>query len=509
MSKPDQYYNRYDGSQNYDSVMFRADRVLQSAELNEMQSMASSRLKGVADVLFKDGDVLRDAQVIVNAVSGLTRCESGAIYISGAVRGIAPATFTIPVSGLVAVGVYLREAVVTELEDPRLYNPAVGTRGEGEPGAARLKVEIFWGVDGDGQGGEFFPVYTIEDGCLRAKEAPPNLDAVSQALAKYDRDSAGGTYVVDGLTVQAAEDAADGKQVYTIAEGRARVNGYAVEMGTSRRLAYEPKPDLFLVDSEPHLSTTAGKQRIELDRSPLANIISVKVTKQKTVSLVHGSYSNAADDLPDSSVLAILKVEQNGTVFEDEQGNPSGYKLAAGKVDWSAPGPKPATGSTYSVTYQYWTSVTPTDVDAKGFSVEGAVQATQILITYNQYLPRIDRLCLSSEGELIWLRGVAASWNPRPPRVPGALLCLATVYQSWDKNRQIINDGVRMVPMWDIATLSERMDRAMALIAQQRLIADAQLREDGAKKSVFVDPFLDDDMRDQGIPQSARFLTAS
>lgn len=198
-------------------------------------------------------------------------------------RGVSPRSLIVPVVGVIAVGLYLQETVVTELEDPSLRDLAVGSRNYQEPGAARLKIEAVWGFAGDGQAGEFFPVYQVENGILRAKEPPPNLDGVTQALARYDRDSSGGSfYAVGGLTVAAAADLQTGEQVYTVSEGRARVNGYGVGLTTSRRLIYLAAPDLRQIDSEPHTSTTADAQRINLDRTPVAAISQVRITKEVT-----------------------------------------------------------------------------------------------------------------------------------------------------------------------------------------------------------------------------------
>ena len=239
--------------------------------MNAAQSAAMHRLQGVADALFKDGDIIRDAGIIVNKETGEVRAQSGAVYLRGAVRGVPEATFTIPVVGTVAVGIRLTQRVVSELEDPALYNPAIGSRGEGEPGAWRLQVNAAWGFDGDNGDGEFYVVYTVDDGELRAKEAPPTLDTFTQSIARYDRDStAGGSYIVDGLTVLMAGDDADGHQVYTVSEGRARVNGYGVDMPTSRRLTYAAVPDLRRIDTEVHTadaaSTQSGGQRITVAR---------------------------------------------------------------------------------------------------------------------------------------------------------------------------------------------------------------------------------------------------
>lgn len=496
---PQSYFNRHDEAKNFDAHLFRAGYAVQSAEFNEVQSALAQRVRGVADALFRDGDVVRDARVIVTEATGATICEAGAVYLKGAVRGIAPKSLSVPVLGLIAVGLYLQESVITELEDPSLRDPASGTRNYQEPGAARLKVEGVWGYAGDGQSGEFFPIYQVENGVLRAKEPPPNLDGVTQALARYDRDSAGGSYVVNGLGVAASSDLETGQQVYTVAEGRARVNGYGVELATSRRLVYAATPDLRQIDNEPHSSTTAAAQRINLDRTPVASISQVSITASKTVTLTHGGYTGAQDPLPDTSVISITSVTQSVTTYVAG----TDYKLTAGKVDWSLTGAEIAPGSSYKVTYQYIATVAPTAVDATGCTVTGAVVGSLVLVNYAQKLARIDRLALSNEGALIWVQGVAADWNPQAPSVPANLLPLATVAQNWTAVRPVTNDGVRVVAMAELSTIQIRLDRMAELIAQQRLTSDAQLRESGSKKGLFVDPFLSDDMRDAGSVQTA------
>ncbi|MCL2344810.1 MAG: DUF4815 domain-containing protein [Desulfobulbus sp.] len=498
------YYNRFNKDKDYDAHLFRAGKVLQSAELNEVQSAASSRLKAIADVLFKDGDVIRDAQAIIDADTGAVTLQSGAIYLAGAVRGIQPASFGISTVGLVTLGVYLNQGVISEIDDPTLRDPATGTRNYEEPGAARLKVSLAWGVAGDGQAGDFYPVYTVEDGMLRAKEPPPQLDSVTQALARYDRDSAGGTYIVDGFHVSMAADLASGQQVYTVSEGRARVNGYGVEMPTSKRIVYPTAANVRAIDAEPHVSATPFSQRITCARQPVGEITQVRITAEKTASITHGSFTGAQDALPDASVLSLIQVKQGGITYT--QG--TDYKLTAGKVDWSPPGAEPSPGSAYDVTYQYIASVTPTDVDDTGFTVTGAVTGSLILASYEALLPRFDRLCLDAEGAFVWVGGIAADDNPIAPAIPNDLLLLATIRQTWTQSgtlaRSIVRDTVRTVPMQDLYAVSAKLDHILGLVAQQRLEASANLIEAGYKKGLFVDPFLDDSLRDAGIPQSAQ-----
>lgn len=520
MSMPDNYYDNFDASKNYEKLLFRDGYTLQGAELNEAQSASLARLRGVADALFKDGDIISDASIIVEKTTGQVRANAGAVYLRGAVRNVAAADFVIPTSGSVAVGVRLRETVVSELEDKSLYNPAIGSRGEGEPGAWRLRVDAVWSFDGDGKSGEFYPVYAVDDGELRAKEAPPTLDAFTQGIARYDRDSTGGgSYVVSGLTVRDAGDAvvevsAAGAgqatvktaQVFTVAEGRARVNGYGVDLPTSRRLTYAATPDLRVIDTEVHIADSAsmseGGQRLTLAHPPLWRVTGLRITTRKTVTLTHGSYSGCADALPDTAVVSLVECRQGDTVYA--QG--TDYKKNGDKIDWSPSGAEPATGSTYSATYDCVVSTEALAPDADGFSVEGAVPGSNILISYEQALPRLDRLALTAEGQFQWIQGVASEVNARAPEVPPSLLPIATVAQTWRETRRVINDGVRVAPFSEIENINRRIDYVLREVSRQRLEADVFTRESGARVGLFVDPLLNDDMRDQGLEQTAAII---
>jgi hypothetical protein len=158
------------------------------------------------------------------------------------------------------------------------------------------------------------------------------------------------------------------------------------------------------------------------------------------------------------------------------------------------------------VTYQYITSVTPTAVDDTGFTVTGAVVGSLIQTSYNTKLPRIDRLCMTQEGDFIWVEGASTDFNPVRPSVPDTMLALAQVVQLWTSASYVINDGVRVMPMADLQAMNARLDTVIQLVSEQKLRADVGEREASAKKGVFVDPFLSDENRDQGITQTAAIV---
>lgn len=498
---PSGYYNRFDPSKNYDEHLFRAGKVLQSAELNEIQTSAANRIKNISDVLFKDGSVIRNAQIVVNADTGATILEGGAVYLAGAVRGVPEAELVIPTSGTINVGVYLQSTVVTELEDPALRDPAIGVRNYQEPGASRLKVEPAWGYNGDGQDGEFYPVYEVVNGIVSPKEPPPAIDAIALAISRYDRQSSGGFYAVSGLNTQRLADV-DGKQIYSVSEGVARVAGREVTLQHAIRVEYATAPDPKTVTLEPHVAL-GGTERVELNHGPIIAVQQVSITKEKTLSVSHGNFTGASDPLADSPVVQIVEVKQGGTTYVYG----TDYKLTDDNVDWSLTGAEPSPGSTYTVKYRYIATVTPVDLDDTGFTVSNAVEGTLIQTTYQWAMPRIDRLCLDSDGTPVWVKGVSSPYTPRSPDVPNELLGIATVRQRWDANTQVIVDAIKVVPMNELNGMNQKIDKLFALMAEERLILNATLSDPTAKRGVFSDAFYDDDLRDQGREQSAAIFS--
>lgn len=501
----DNYYDRTDPSKHYEQHLFRAGYGLQSAELNEVQQANIGRVKSIGDALFKDGDIIKDCACLVDAETGAVTLNGGALYLRGMVRGIAPATFTVPTDRVLAIGVRLVETIVTELDDPTLRDPAVGTRNYQEPGAARLKVEAVWGWEGDGGAGDFFAVYTVENGILLQKEPPPQLDSMTNALARYDRDSAGGNYVINGFGVSAKFDAQNGKLVTLVSEGRARVNGFGIDVPRSVRLIEDMDRDVQTVLAEPHNFTPdgAGKMRINLDNSPVVSIDQVRITAEKTVAVTHGAFSGAKDPLPDNSILTLQSVTQGGTTYV--QG--TDYKLTSGQVDWSLTGAEPAPGSSYTVTYRYQTTnATIEGRDATGFTVSGAVAGTLVTVDYKFALPRIDAIVLDEEGRVTRIKGVASKYAPAVPGVPSSQLKIATLRHTWSADPVVTQDAVVVMPMDQLQGLRGMVLDLFDLVAQERLRNDIGLAEPAAKRGVFVDPLNNDNLRDAGVAQTAAVL---
>ncbi|WP_264735455.1 DUF4815 domain-containing protein [Wolbachia endosymbiont (group A) of Rhinocyllus conicus] len=506
------YYNRFNPDKEYEKSLFLAGRGLQSAELNETQEYALSKLKGIGDAIFRDGDVIAGSNCIIDRETGKVILERGKIYLRGAVRKVEEKEFIIPLSTTVRIGVYYLESTITELEDENLRDPAVGTRNYQEVGAARLRATITWGYQSEGLSprfseGEFYPIYNIENGILIEHSPPPQANIVTTALARYDKE-ANGSYVVNGLEVMflQKEEGEGGKKIFVINEGKAHVDGYEIELPHSIRVSFDEDPDIKSVESEPHTFQPNSQRVMELKVNdfPISEIKKVDITVQKTITITHGSYSGAVDPIPDSAVLEIIQIKQGNVIYE----NSVDYKLNAGNIDWSLPGKEPAPGSSYQITYRCRTHVSPEDISEQGCKVKGAVDNSLVLIDYTWKMPRFDLITIDSKGVVRRIKGISHPWQPSMPKAPSGQLLLCYIHQTWKKGEgvKIVNNAIHAVPMNELEAMKKGINDLYALVAEERLRNDANSREPTTKKGVFVDSFFDDDMRDQGISQSAAIV---
>lgn len=503
------YYNRFNSADKYDALLFRASKGLQSAELNEIQSILSDRIQKISNVLFKDGSIVRDGSATIDAATGQVQMAAGAVYVLGAVREVSSTTFTIPTTGQLSIGVRVTTSEITEVESSALRDPATGTRNYDEPGAGRTKRELVWGWSGDGGSGTFYQIYAVENATLVTQVEPPQLDSVTQLIARYDRDS-NGNYAVRGLNVVSqGSNAAGTNYLFTVTQGVGNVEGYKVDKPASVQKSFTKNPDLFSINNEPHSSSTASTQTVTLNYSPLNAISDCVVTLEKSVTISHGSFTGASDPLPDTAVLSIQSVTQGGTTYSLG----TDFNLTSDQVDWSPGGAEPAPGSTYSVTYRYLDSVTPANIneDNGTFEVTGAVASTLILVDYNWKLPRYDVMTMNKTGEINLIKGVSSRFNPEVPLlfVPDSDLLLASIYYNWKSTHTPLVDdiGTRVTSMDDMRKIKKAIVNLHDLIAIERLERDLASKEPAAKYGTFSEPFNDDSLRDLGQTQDAVMIS--
>lgn len=520
------YYNRMGagGSPTRDrwvDLRFRAGYGLQAAELNELQTLLNRNVAAMGSALFKEGGIINGSVVKITGGEGVPNLamDDGYIYFAGAIHQVPGETLQIPLTGKVLVGIRYRQYEVTEETELDLRDPAPNGRNYQEPGAARRIADWLWGwigdtaddgksatVDADGNKvWSFFPIYTVQDGFIVVKDPPPVADAVLELVATYDRES-NGNYVDNGLLLEySGEDT--NNYTFNLREGKANIYGYKIELRSGRRLTYPKNFDVNTVSDESHTLTadTDGKATIWLNRDPMAAYSRLKGAKQKTVTLTRDSIS-LADEVPDATITTIVEVKQGSHIYTPV----SDYNLIGDRVTWTSPSVGPSAGSSYTVKYQYRSDVTPVAVfpDHLVFNtlavdpVNGLVSGQLVEVDYTYKLPRVDLLVLDRQGNVLRIQGTPQRRNPVAPKASDLQIALAEIHLSWVEDPEVRNISVRAMTMADIQTISQRQEMSFDLIAQLELKTGALITDPGLKKGVFVDPFRNDDLRDQGTAQN-------
>ncbi|GEK09140.1 DUF4815 domain-containing protein [Pseudoalteromonas peptidolytica] len=508
------YYQQFDPAKQYSQLLFRASKGLQSRELNDLQLQSQHHVKGIADVLMKDGDVVKGGDVVVDNTQQRATIGASSVYLQGAVHDVPTAQLAIRLDKLEVVGVWLAKSVVTELHDPALRDPAIGAHNFDEAGAARLKISGVWGLSDslDYPDSDFFPVYQIDHGTLIVKQPPPQLDSITSALARYDRESNGGSYVVSGLNVSYRQTSAT-HQHFNVQEGKAHINGYEIAFNTALPVALANDPDVREVINEPSrfIANDQGKMRIDLDFAPVQRIdqVTAEVKKRTELTRGHAQTGQNTDPFDDDSVIEIMAISQNGVEYR--QG--IDFIFVRNHISWRDGGDKPASGTTYDVIYTYRRAV-EVNADETGFWLEQHLNDAEevlenglIVVDYHWYMPRIDLLVLTPSGSVERIKGAPDRINPQAPLVPHQHLGLAQVHQHWGSAPpQIQNIAIEAVQMTDLALMQQQISDLYQLLAIERLRNDTTAQTPASKYGVFVDPFLDDDMRDVGLSQSGSIV---
>lgn len=474
----------------------------QGADINEGFTLQRLRGQRISDRVMKDGDRVEGADVNVDFENGVVHVFPGRIYIEGDIYPVEEAFLAdVPMVGEVTIGVRVIRTIVTEVEDPTLLGLHPGSAGEGEPGAARQEIALSWGFSGDGQQGELYSVYRLLDGTVITQVAPPSLSGIMAQIAPYDFDL-NGHYIVDGCEVTAL-GLAGNEQVFSINAGTANILGYKRIRETAFTMQVAEDPSLELISGETHTFTgaTGTSTTVAVNRGPIAALNFAVVVKRAVETVVRGNNPGGIDPLLMAGAFEIETVVQGGTTF-----NPSTYALAGNGISWGPAGAEPIGASTYTVTYLYNVSVLDTATHtATHVTVQGGVQGKPIILGYSSKLPRIDLICLDIAGRPACVKGVSARRGALPPTVPGNLLKLAEVHNSWLGAPTIVNNGTRNVTQDDhrryyalLIKVAEQLDR-WAMSANEVRLAGTPV----SKRGIFTDTFVDDFFRDPGAPQSA------
>ncbi|WP_375678589.1 MULTISPECIES: DUF4815 domain-containing protein, partial [unclassified Bartonella] len=416
------------GKDEQQSVVFYGQRpFIQSGELNEVQTIIRGRHDRLGRLVAKEGDRVERADAFVNKETQTVTLTEGKIYIAGDIFPVCDAVLThVSMVGRIEIGVKLQKKWVTYEDNPELLGQVPGSLAEGEPGAAREVAKLVWALKEDNQQGTFFPVYILQDGVLIDQKSPSLLEPAMQAIATYDR--AHGHYIVKGCRVTALGQEGQ-KQVFSIQEGEANINGFKRKRLAALRHEEMQDFSTSVVPSETHIfSPPKGKTSFTFKPYyfPIADIQSLLLTKEKTVTVTRGAVAAGRDGVPDKSITAFIKIVQGSKEFQEG----TDFKKTGDTIDWAPVGDEPLAGSSYKVTYRYRAKITADKVTAQEITVSGGAEGGDIIVSYTYKLPRIDRIGLNTQGNVVYIKGISSD-QPMAPSVPDDVLSLATITNNW------------------------------------------------------------------------------
>lgn len=494
-----------------EKIGFRSDRALQSTELNDLQEIIMDAMRRMAAGQYHDGDVITGSELIIPPAStGSIQLLTGAIFFNGKVRPVDGETFTIPFNSDVSVGIRMLLSEIDEIDDADLLDPASGTTNYQEPGATRTKIEYHWGWRDDAghadarSDWQFYPIYEVDNGVLIIKAPPAIADPYLELTAKYDREAHGSYVVGDGLKGSYI-GVQSGQQVYEVTAGLADILGYKIERRTSSRLAFTPDPDTISVNNEPHtfVPDINGEYQMFTNRSPIASLGEIIVVKEKTVNVVKGSSNSTDPDaIPDPSVLAVLEVKQGGTTYQ----TPRDYTVVGDDINWTPSGVgaiEPAPGSTYTVHYTYQTTAAPIRQGKDYLVFKGLYNGSTITTDYTYKVPRMDLIVMDGDGNVSRIKGIPQIRNPYAPTPSPNQIALCTVLNDWVSDPVVLNIAIRAIPYNELELQRKNTEDLFQMVAILQLQQAVNVSDPSSKYGVFVDPFLDDSQRDQGIAQTA------
>jgi hypothetical protein len=502
------YYNSHLPGDLVEAVFFRANRPVQSREFNELQSVLSSRMDGIAYAMYKDGSIVSGAEILIlrdDPSLANIELKDGKIFVRASVYDVPGEKLTIPFDTRVAVGLRFRTYEVNEMDNASLLNPAVGADTFGEPGAGRLMSEFHWGWSADSGGHDarsewqFFPIYEVDHGVVVIKRPPPMVDNTLATIARYDRE-ANGNYVASGLRTSFTSET-ESAIVLNIEQGVANIYGYKVERQASTRFQFLKDPDTREARNEPHAYAPApdGRFYMTVNHGPISSVTRIVGMKEKTITVTRGPISGTTDTLPDDSIVSVSSITQAAVTFAPT----NDYNSTGDTINWSPAGAEPLPGSAYQVTYRYLTDVTPIEIRTSQVVLSGLVVGSFVQIDYFWKMPRVDLIVLNREGAVDRIKGVSQVRLPQPPSSSDDNIELAQVIHDWMTPPRVSDTAVRAFKMSQQQALEGRVDNLYDLVALGEMKHEIALRDPTSKYGVFVDAFNNDDLRDQGRPQSA------
>lgn len=460
-----QYYNLYDSTKGYTELLFRAGKVLQSKELNEMQSILKEQIKNVGDTILTNGDIIEGCQLVIEGTE--VTLTSGRIYLNGNVRKVPTTKLTITGVGTEVIGAILKSEVITPDDDNDLLEVASGYDNYNQDGAYRRKESVEITLNDSNAS----ILYTLVDGqqlTVNKSEDLTQLDKMNATLARRTFDESG-NYKVSGLKLVTKNYSDDNNIYISLEPGKAYVKGYEVTKTSAQTIPLKRASTLRNIENEPK-TFRISNNRYALNNNYTNAINKIVSIVKVTQNITRGSIIGGIDYLPLSPVSEVLSVKQGGTTYTAGVD----YQLMNDGIDWSLGGSAPDPGSSYVVVWTYnktmlkdvdYILYNPSDSNI-GYvefleSGDKPVEGSTFLVNYNFKLCRRDNISLDKDGKIVVTNGqpdILRTVESPSVDIDNALVLGSVLLKPNSNDVVIINNNTQTISMLDLYKMLERIN---------------------------------------------------
>lgn len=506
------YYDGFDNSKQYSSVLFRPGFVVQTQELNELQSILKQNIRNISGVLLADGDIIEGCQCIVtditeNSVAKKCTITAGRIYLNGDIHPVPETTLTLKGAGTETIGVKIVDEVITEKDDPDLLDNAAGYANAQMSGAHRQKTSIQLVLDDSSAS----TIYTFVDGNIINVDEEDSestiLNKINVTLARRTYDESG-NYRVEGLQLSEKGQSDDDYIYLTVSAGKSYIKGNELTRNVAYSLPLARATDLRTVETEVQEYST-GTTIYPLNNSPVVrDNLELKAYVQATTAITKG-VSGGSDPFPSdytkNSIASLIRVWDSGH-GDYEIGSNGDCRKSGNSVKWTGTGSEPSSGSTYNVTFSYIkTMVYGKDYDLyiqdgqycirilnSGGDVP--INSTNLLVDYKFMLYRRDLIVQDSLGNIKAIKGQSDTLDTvaSPINSDENLMVLGSVLLTpLSDNLGIINNQNKRLSMNELQRIAERLSNVEESLAITDLDNEAMDGEDATSLvGIYTDGFV-------------------
>lgn len=462
-----QYYNLFDATKGYTELLFRAGKVLQSKELNELQSILKNQIKNVGNTILTNGDIIEGCQLVISDDHTQVTMTKGRIYLDGDVREVPDTTMAIAGTGVEVIGAILQTAVITSDEDSSLVDVATGYDNYNQDGAYRMKETVKITLNNPNAA----ILYNLVDGeqlVVNKTEDLTQLDKMNATLARRTFEESG-NYKVSGLTLSDKQQS-DTDYIYiTLEAGKAYVRGYEVNKDVASTIRLERAADLRSIENESKQFRT-GVNEYVLNNNYVNSIKKVMAEVGVTDNITRGSVVGGIDYLPLSPVASIVSIVQGSEAYIEG----TDFQLLNDGVDWSIGSRAPNPNTTYTVTWTYNKTLLKntdytlvhSDTWYNGFvkfidTGDKPIDSTRFYVNYDFLLCRRDVIGIDQYGNILVTKGQSDILRTVESPIVGnenQLVLGSVLLKPKSDEVGIINNNTKTVRMLEIYNMLERIN---------------------------------------------------